>query len=152
MQTGQKIALFREKQGLTQKELAEKLFVSRDLVSKWETNKRHPSYKMIVKLSEILCVQPDELSDLNERILNEFSDCIPDNMNISQAVFSVLINDFLETLSKTERFIFIARYYHNKSSYETASYLDIKDGNVRKKLMIIRRKLTAFLKEGNPNG
>lgn len=34
-------------------------------------------------------------------------------MNISQADFSVLINGFLETLSKTERFIITQIIYHN---------------------------------------
>lgn len=149
MKTGQKIAFFREKRGLTQEELAKKLFVSRDLVSKWETGSRRPSNKMIAAISEIFGVEASEISDFDERIIAEISVCIPENMEISGTSFSALINKFLGTLSERERFIFIARYYHEKTSLETASCLGIKDGSVRKTLMIIRRKLTAFLEEEN---
>ena len=48
--TGHKIAMLRTQANLTQEQLAEKLYVTRELVSKWETGKRNPDYKTIVKL------------------------------------------------------------------------------------------------------
>ena len=36
MQTGQKLQALRVQRGMTQEQLAERLFVSRELVSKWE--------------------------------------------------------------------------------------------------------------------
>lgn len=41
--TGQTIQMLREKRGLTQKQLAELLFVSDKTISKWETGKGLPA-------------------------------------------------------------------------------------------------------------
>ena len=59
--TGHKIAMLRTQANLTQEQLAEKLYVTRELVSKWETGKRNPDYKTIVKLAEIFSVNTDEI-------------------------------------------------------------------------------------------
>ena len=42
MDTGAKVAELRKAKGLTQQELAGKLFVSRELVCKWENGERRP--------------------------------------------------------------------------------------------------------------
>ncbi|MBQ1847593.1 MAG: helix-turn-helix transcriptional regulator, partial [Clostridia bacterium] len=44
MDIGKSIAKLRLSRGITQEELANRLFVSRDLVSKWETGARRPDY------------------------------------------------------------------------------------------------------------
>lgn len=149
MQTGQKIAFFRDEIGLTQEELAQKLFVSRELVSKWETNKRRPSYDMALKLSEIFLVPVEEIVDTDSRIFEELSNLFPENFDSSSNQMSNIINAFLETLSKTERTIFISRYYYFQSSSETAKELLCSEANVRRKLSKIRTKLKLFLAEGN---
>ena len=46
---------------LTQKELANKMFVSESAVSKWEKNIAHPDITLLPKLSEILMVSEHEL-------------------------------------------------------------------------------------------
>ena len=61
MQTGQIIAKQRTQMGLSQVQLADSLFVSRDLVSKWETGKRFPEYKLVLEMAELFCVDPDLL-------------------------------------------------------------------------------------------
>ena len=149
MQTGQKIAFFRDKIGMTQEELAQKLFVSRELVSKWETNKRRPSYDMALKLSEIFLVPAEEIVDTDSRIFEELSNLFPENFDSSSNQMSNIINAFLETLPKTERTIFISRYYYFQSSSETAKELLCSEANVRRKLSKIRTKLKLFLAEGN---
>ncbi|MCR5457136.1 MAG: helix-turn-helix transcriptional regulator, partial [Clostridiales bacterium] len=50
----------------SQQELADKLFVSRDLVSKWETRQRRPDWQTIEKIAEIFCVQTSVIADKNE--------------------------------------------------------------------------------------
>ncbi|MGK0607261.1 helix-turn-helix domain-containing protein [Enterococcus gilvus] len=47
--------------GLSQDELAEKLFVTRQSVSKWELGESIPDLNNIIKLSEILNITLDEL-------------------------------------------------------------------------------------------
>ncbi len=51
----------RTQSGISQKALAEKLFVSQQTVAKWETGKATPNPDMVVKLAEIFQVTTDEL-------------------------------------------------------------------------------------------
>ena len=60
------IILKRRKQlGLTQQELADKLFVSNKVISKWETGKSVPDTSMLVELSKVLNISLDELLNVN---------------------------------------------------------------------------------------
>lgn len=58
---GSFIAALRKANGLTQKELAEKLNVSDKAVSRWERDECYPDLTMIPALAEIFCVSCDEL-------------------------------------------------------------------------------------------
>lgn len=53
MTTGDKLALLREKKGITQEKLAEILNVSRQSVSRWETNISFPETDKLIKLSRL---------------------------------------------------------------------------------------------------
>lgn len=55
------IQMRREKIGLTQDQLAEKLGVDRSTVAKWETGKSHPRIFLLPKISVILGCTVDEL-------------------------------------------------------------------------------------------
>lgn len=48
-------------QGLTQEELGNKVFVSKQAVSKWETGKTLPDIEMVRKLCDILQINKDEI-------------------------------------------------------------------------------------------
>ena len=48
-------------QGLTQEELGNKVFVSKQAVSKWETGKSLPDIEMVRKLCDILEINKDEI-------------------------------------------------------------------------------------------
>lgn len=61
MTTGEKIAVQRRGAGLSQAALAEKLYVSRQAVSRWETNESLPDADKIVQLSQVLHVSTDYL-------------------------------------------------------------------------------------------
>lgn len=52
---------YRTERGMTQEELAEKLFVSRQAISKWEKGEANPDLENVVKLAEIFEVSLDEL-------------------------------------------------------------------------------------------
>ena len=58
---GSFIAALRKANGLTQKELAEKLNVSDKAVSRWERDECYPDLTMIPALAEIFGVSCDEL-------------------------------------------------------------------------------------------
>ena len=61
MKLGQKIAGLRKKSSLSQEALAEKMNVSRQAVSKWESNQSIPDIEKIVDLSELFGVTSDYL-------------------------------------------------------------------------------------------
>ncbi len=66
---GKKIMEQREKIHLTQNELAEKLFVTRQAVSKWEMGKSLPSMETMIDMTRLFHVSIDymlEQTDLNE--------------------------------------------------------------------------------------
>ncbi len=51
----------RKKLGLTQMEMAKKLYVSQTLVSSWEKGLREPSIEILPKLAEILHISIEQL-------------------------------------------------------------------------------------------
>lgn len=60
MDIGLQIKKFREQQKISQEELALKIFVSRQTVSNWETNKSCPDIKSLITLSNIFNVSLDD--------------------------------------------------------------------------------------------
>lgn len=72
---GDKLKREREKRGWSQDDLAEKIYVSRQSVSKWETNKNYPSIEVIINLSDLFNMTIDELlrSDdgLKEKVIQD---------------------------------------------------------------------------------
>ena len=56
-----KIVNLRKRAGWSQEELAEKMGVSRQSISKWEGAQSVPDMNRILKLSEVFCVSTDYL-------------------------------------------------------------------------------------------
>lgn len=61
MNIGNQIKLNREKLNLSQEELAEKIYVSRQTISNWENNKNYPDINSLVLLSKTFDVSVDSL-------------------------------------------------------------------------------------------
>lgn len=58
---GEQIRYFRKKSGLSQKNLASRLFVSQQAVGKWERDEATPNPEAIVKMSAIFGISTDAL-------------------------------------------------------------------------------------------
>ena len=63
MEIGKKIMELRKKNGLSQEELAEKVGVARQTISKWELGETSPDLKQSKELSKIFNVSLDELTN-----------------------------------------------------------------------------------------
>lgn len=61
MELGNKIKYYRGEKELSQEELAERVYVSRQTISNWENNKSYPDINSIVLLSEIFEISIDNL-------------------------------------------------------------------------------------------
>lgn len=88
-----KLLSLRKKNNLSQEQLADKLGVSRQAVSKWESNQSVPDMEKIMKLCEILDCSLDELVD----------DCATGNKTLKNTKLNVndYINEFLNFITKT---------------------------------------------------
>ena len=61
MELGKQIRKYRKEQSLSQDELAEKVYVSRQTISNWENDKSYPDVNSLVLLSEIFQISLDKL-------------------------------------------------------------------------------------------
>lgn len=71
----ERLKMEREKRNWSQEQLAEKIYVSRQSVSKWETGKNYPSIEIIIKLSDVFGITIDELlrsdEELQEKVIRD---------------------------------------------------------------------------------
>ena len=147
MQTGQILAALRTKAGLTQEALAEQLFVSRDLVSKWETGKSRPDYKTVLALAALFSVKPELLVDRDAVLSRELAGAFPPGLQPDAESLRATLNAFLQTLNERDRSVFVRRYYYFEDAAEIGDKYGLKENYVRTLLMRTRKKLTRFLKE-----
>ena len=72
---GEKLKSERKNKGWSQEELAEKLFVSRQSVSKWENGQNYPSIEILIKVSDLFGITIDELlrsdEELKEKVIKD---------------------------------------------------------------------------------
>lgn len=66
VKVGNKIYQLRKENNLTQDELADKLFLTRQVISKWELGNSLPNIELIIELSKLFHVSIDDLLCLND--------------------------------------------------------------------------------------
>ena len=96
MDLGQKIRQLRRKAGLTQEQLAEKLGIGGQSVSKWENAASMPDITLLPLLAETFGISIDDLFDLsNEQRLNRIENSLDINEDLPQDLFREY-EDFLK--------------------------------------------------------
>ena len=66
MEFNEKLQELRKQRGLTQEELAEKLYVSRTAISKWESGRGYPNIDSLKAIAKFFSVTVDELLSTDE--------------------------------------------------------------------------------------
>lgn len=83
--------------------------------------------------------------------LEELNEQLDSGANIQQELeqkeLCAAVRRFLDTLDKTERRVFLARYWYFFSVKEIAARLDFSQSKVKSMLLRTRRKLQKYLKE-----
>ena len=74
MEIGRKLKEARQMRGLTQENVAEKLNVSRQTISNWETEKFYPDMLYVLQLRDLYQVSLDELLKGDERMIQHLED------------------------------------------------------------------------------
>lgn len=88
-----------------------------------------------------------------EELLSELSDCIPDTKSTEEILeaqaLSQFINDWLDTLSASDRALFIRRYWNGEQLQKLAADSKTPPGKLAGRMLRLRRSLRDFLtKEG----
>ena len=71
MELSKQIKKYRTEANLSQEELADKIYVSRQTISNWENEKNYPDIKSLVLMSEVFQVSLDNLIKDLERMKKE---------------------------------------------------------------------------------
>lgn len=73
MTVGEVIRAKRKEAGMTQADLAAELFVSRQLISKWETERGYPDLDQLVALSDFFAISIDYLLKGDQKVVKELT-------------------------------------------------------------------------------
>jgi len=93
MKLSEKLQKIRKENNITQEGLADRLNVSRQAVSKWESGTAYPDTEKLIQISKIFNVSLDEL--INDNIDKNVS------KNAKKIVFMDIVNDVLDFISKS---------------------------------------------------
>ena len=96
----EKLQKIRKDNNITQEGLADKLNVSRQAVSKWESGSAYPDTEKLIQISKIFNISLDEL--INDNIDIDKSK----NNNTKKLDFMAIINQVLDFISKSINMFF----------------------------------------------
>lgn len=163
---GERIRKLREKNGLTQSDLAKKLNVKRETVAQWETGARDLKTGYIIDLADCLNVSCDEILKgvkseniniyrelgLNDKAIEKLRDIRKKNENINLLLENDGFKDIVKLLNKIKTLTVGKRYYNTRiiSNIESNDILDSlfnnNDFNAHIKLLsYIRQATTQFI-------
>ena len=97
MEFNEKLQKLRKEQNLTQEELAEKLFVSRTAISKWESGRGYPSIDSLKLIAKYFHITIDELIG-NEEIITLAEQDIKENNKKHTALICGVLDCFVALL------------------------------------------------------
>lgn len=94
MTIGDRLLKLRRERNLSQEDLANELDVSRQTISKWETNQSIPDFDKIVPICEYFCITTDELLTGSKDIVEAKADSVKSNYarNIAIAVTMYILS------------------------------------------------------------
>jgi transcriptional regulator with XRE-family HTH domain len=113
---GERIALLREKHGMTQEDLASALGISRASLSHYETNRREPDHETITKIADYFRVTTDYLlgrtDDAGKQLDPDVKDFV-DSLELSDEnilqKFALTVDGQKLTAEEAKRFIAFVR-------------------------------------------
>ena len=89
---GRKLKELRIQAGLTQKQLAERVKVTKSVISYYELQERYPSPEMLIKLANIFNVSTDFLLGIEKQQTLDISGLDDEDIRLLQHTISVLRN------------------------------------------------------------
>ena len=90
MEFNEKLQNLRKKNNISQQELAQKLYVSRAAISKWESGRGTPNIESLKNISKIFSVSVDELLSTDELITFAMEESKKREGNFKDLIFGLL--------------------------------------------------------------
>ena len=119
MRVGNKILDLRKRENYTQEELAEKMDVTRQTISKWELGETSPNLDEAIKLSKIFKISLDEL------VGNDFENIIIDKISNTEYLAGMIIK-----ILKTFGIILLVVIITSILVVATLKYYEVKPNNM----------------------
>lgn len=94
MKISERLKVARKESGLTQDQVAEKLYVSRQTISNWENAKSYPDIMNVISLSDLYHISLDDLlkGDPNmTKHLKESTDLVASNRKLIAAIIAEVL-------------------------------------------------------------
>ncbi|KIS03835.1 helix-turn-helix domain-containing protein [Paucilactobacillus wasatchensis] len=92
MKIGKQIQTYREQRGLSQNELADKLHISRQSISKWEGGVSLPTFANVVAISNLFNISIDDLVRGDMSLMNSLT---ANNKEPLSRVFKIIAGGFI---------------------------------------------------------
>lgn len=124
MNIGQKIANARHTQGITQLELADKMCVTRQTVSRWEAGTAFPDVEKVASLAKILQVSCDYL--LNDDLKDDNGEGVEEGAKVREVKgVKSSVTELLQGLVGKKVKI---SFYEDEEDFETAGEICLVEG------------------------
>lgn len=149
MELGSQIKNYRTNMNLSQEELAEKIYVTRQTVSNWENNKNYPDIHSLLLLSSLFNVSLDQLIKGDGQIMKEeINKKEIQYFNHDSAIFSVLLLLFIVSIVPLAKLFNYYGLIISAVIYAIAMYYAIKLEKIKKKYDIQTYKEIVAFTEG----
>ena len=157
MTLGAKIKVLRKKENLTQVDLAEKIFVTRNAVSKWESDKGVPNLDSLSSLAKVFNTSIDELVNDELSIHEDYNLKKYLKYSILNLFIFILLNGALSELTSLftlstmhyifiiiSRFFLLVTFIYIDWFYLGKRFLSIKQKRIQLRIVIIISCLMTF--------
>lgn len=112
MELGKQIKNHRLKAHLSQEELAEKIFVSRQTISNWENEKSYPDIISVIELSNLYSISLDDLLKGDEKMIEHLEESTNVVRSNQKMIWAIIVNIIVVALLITlNMFIPDNRYF-----------------------------------------
>lgn len=119
MDIGQKLKQARLQANLTQEQVADRIFVSRQTVSNWENEKTLPDIASVIKLSDLYSISLDELLKGDQKMIDHLEESTNVVESNKRLLWAITLNVVLFCL-----FLIIAGF-NSDSTYLPACVLSV---------------------------
>lgn len=117
MDIGQRLKKKRQEANLTQKELAEILFVSRQTISSWEVGRTYPDLEALVAISELYHTPLDDLLKEDSQLVKDITKKVKKSER--RKIINIVLAILLLLVTATSTFYAIRHYQNNQINAQT---------------------------------